>query len=268
MDVKIKKISLLLILFFCSIAVFALNVPKWEGPVLDLANVLSASEETELYDYLVSLERQTGIQMAVLTINSLEGNNIENYSIKVAENWKLGQEKEDNGALLVVSVGDRQLRIETGYGLESLLTDAKCGLIIRNVITPYFRNGDYGTGIINGIKNMAGIATEDLELVDNSVVNESSTSDSDDLAIAIFFFFVFIHVTTHVLMFYFVFIIILTASISSSKTNGKTGNKTIYMPDATFGNPFNSNGSSSFNSFGGFKGGGGGFGGGGASGGW
>ncbi|MBR5867299.1 MAG: TPM domain-containing protein [Spirochaetaceae bacterium] len=254
MDVKIKKISLLLILFFCSIAVFALNVPKWEGPVLDLANVLSASEETELYDYLVSLERQTGIQMAVLTINSLEGNNIENYSIKVAENWKLGQEKEDNGALLVVSVGDRQLRIETGYGLESLLTDAKCGLIIRNVITPYFRNGDYGTGIINGIKNMAGIATEDLELVDNSVVNESSTSDSDDLAIAIFFFFVFI--------------IILTASISSSKTNGKTGNKTIYMPDATFGNPFNSNGSSSFNSFGGFKGGGGGFGGGGASGGW
>ena len=254
MDVKIKKISLLLILFFCSISVFALNVPKWEGPVLDLANVLSASEETELYDYLVSLERQTGIQMAVLTINSLEGNNIENYSIKVAENWKLGQEKEDNGALLVVSVGDRQLRIETGYGLESLLTDAKCGLIIRNVITPYFRNGDYGTGIINGIKNMAGIATEDLELVDNSVVNESSTSDSDDLAIAIFFFFVFI--------------IILTASISSSKTNGKTGNKTIYMPDATFGNPFNSNGSSSFNSFGGFKGGGGGFGGGGASGGW
>ena len=254
MDVKIKKISLLLILFFCSIAVFALNVPKWEGPVLDLANVLSASEETELYDYLVSLERQTGIQMAVLTINSLEGNNIENYSIKVAENWKLGQEKEDNGALLVVSVGDRQLRIETGYGLESLLTDAKCGLIIRNVITPYFRNGDYGTGIINGIKNMAGIATEDLELVDNSVANESSTSDSDDLAIAIFFFFVFI--------------IILTASISSSKTNGKTGNKTIYMPDATFGNPFNSNGSSSFNSFGGFKGGGGGFGGGGASGGW
>ena len=254
MDVKIKKISLLLILFFCSIAVFALNVPKWEGPVLDLANVLSASEETELYDYLVSLERQTGIQMAVLTINSLEGNNIENYSIKVAENWKLGQEKEDNGALLVVSVGDRQLRIETGYGLESLLTDAKCGLIIRNVITPYFRNGDYGTGIINGIKNMAGIATEDLELVDNSVVNESSTSDSDDLAIAIFFFFVFI--------------IILTASISSSKTNGKTGNKTIYMPDATFGNPFNSNGSSSFNSFGGFNGGGGGFGGGGASGGW
>ena len=165
MDVKIKKISLLLILFFCSISVFALNVPKWEGPVLDLANVLSASEETELYDYLVSLERQTGIQMAVLTINSLEGNNIENYSIKVAENWKLGQEKEDNGALLVVSVGDRQLRIETGYGLESLLTDAKCGLIIRNVITPYFRNGDYGTGIINGIKNMAGIATEDFPLL-------------------------------------------------------------------------------------------------------
>lgn len=253
MDVKLRKICIVLCLLFCCVSLFSLNIPKWEGPVLDLANVLSSSEETELYNYLVSLESQTGVQMAVLTINSLEGNNIENYSIKVAENWKLGQEKEDNGALLLVSVGDRQLRIETGYGLESLLTDAKCGLIIRNVITPHFRNGDYGTGIINGIKNMAGIATEDLELVDTSVVNESSAPESDDLVIAIFFFFVFI--------------MILTASISSKRT-GKTGNKTVYMPNTTFGNTFNTNGSNSFNSFGGFKGGGGGFGGGGASGGW
>ena len=248
-----KKCLFIFVLFLCSFSLFALNIPEWKGPVLDMANVLSVQEENELYNYLVSLEKKTGIQMAVLTINSLEGNNIENYSIKVAEKWKLGQEKEDNGALLLVSIGDRQLRIETGYGLEALLTDAKCGLIIRNVITPDFRNGNYGTGIINGIKNMAGIATDNLEIVAESVINETTSSDEDSIVISIFFFIVYL--------------LIFTASISRKKT-GKTGNRTVFMPSSTFGSSFNS-GSNSFNSFGGgFRGGGGSFGGGGASGGW
>ncbi len=243
---------------------FSLEVPAWTGPVNDLAQVMSPQQRQELTDYLTSLNNQTGIQMAVLTVPSLEGDSIEDFSFRTASAWKLGQEKEDNGALLVVSEGDRELRIEVGYGLEGLLTDAKSGLIIRNIITPHFRNGDYGTGIVEGIKNMVGVATEDTQLI-STEMTEEERFDGQSLVVAILFFSLYFAILTFA----------ITKSVKA-KRNGSSSTGALRMPTSTFGSSPSNFGSSfsSRNSFGGgfggggFSGGGGSFGGGGASGKW
>lgn len=257
-------------LLFLSLALMtapllALEVPAWNGPVNDLAQVMTAQQRQELTEYLTNLNKQTGIQMAVLTVPSLEGDSIEDFSFRTASAWQLGQEKEDNGALLVVSEGDRELRIEVGYGLEGLLTDAKSGLIIRNVITPHFRNGDYGTGIVEGIKNMVGVATEDAQLISANMEEEGGL-DGQSLVVSIVFFSLY-------------FAVLSMAISKAVKTKGRGGSSgsTVRMPPPTFtsGSSFGSSSFSSRSSFGGggfsgggFSGGGGSFGGGGASGKW
>lgn len=258
---KGKILSLLVSAFvLMTTPLLALEVPAWTGPVNDLAQVMTSGQKQELTEYLTNLNNQTGIQMAVLTVPSLEGDSIEDFSFRTASAWKLGQEKEDNGALLVVSEGDRELRIEVGYGLEGLLTDAKSGLIIRNVITPHFRNGDYGTGIVEGIKNMVGVATEDAELISEGMTEEENAVDGESLIVSIIFFSL-----------YFA---ILVFAISKARKSGKGGrgggSGSIARTPSIFTSSSSSFGSSSgFGSFGGgFSGGGGSFGGGGASGKW
>ena len=259
-----KTIFVALLLAVFSLPIFSLEVPAWTGPVNDLAQVMTDQQRQELTDYLTNLNNQTGIQMAVLTVPSLEGDSIEDFSFRTASAWKLGQEKEDNGALLVVSEGDRELRIEVGYGLEGLLTDAKSGLIIRNVITPHFRNGNYGSGIVEGIKNMVGVATEDAQLISAEMTEEEGL-DGQSLVVAIIFFSLYFAILTFA----------ITKSVKSRR-NGSSSTGTVRMPTSTFGSSTSSFGSSfsSRSSFsggfggGGFSGGGGSFGGGGASGKW
>ncbi len=259
-----KTIFVALLLAVFSLPIFSLEVPAWTGPVNDLAQVMTDQQRQELTDYLTNLNNQTGIQMAVLTVPSLEGDSIEDFSFRTASAWKLGQEKEDNGALLVVSEGDRELRIEVGYGLEGLLTDAKSGLIIRNVITPHFRNGNYGSGIVEGIKNMVGVATEDAQLISAEMTEEEGL-DGQSLVVAIIFFSLYFAILTFA----------ITKSVKSGR-NGSSSTGTVRMPTSTFGSSTSSFGSSfsSRSSFsggfggGGFSGGGGSFGGGGASGKW
>lgn len=246
----------------------SLEPPEWSGPVKDLAQVMTAQQRQELTEYLTTVNSQTGIQMAVLTVPSLEGDSIEDFSFRTASKWQLGQAKEDNGALLVVSEGDRELRIEVGYGLEGLLTDAKSGLIIRNVITPHFRNGDYGTGIVEGIRNMVGVATEDAQLISPDMEEDEGNVDGQSLVVSIIFFSLY-------------FAVLSMAISKAVKTKGRgsshSSGSSVRMPPPTFtsGSSFGSSRFSSRSSFGGggfggggFSGGGGNFGGGGASGKW
>lgn len=260
-----KSIFVALLLAVFSLPIFSLEVPAWTGPVNDLAQVMTDQQRQELTDYLTNLNNQTGIQMAVLTVPSLEGDSIEDFSFRTASAWKLGRAKEDNGALLVVSEGDRELRIEVGYGLEGLLTDVKSGLIIRNIITPHFRNGDYGTGIVEGIKNMVGVATEDAQLISADMTAEEDDFDYQSLVVAIIFFSLYFAILTFA----------ITKSFKSRR-NGSSSGGFVRFPTATFGSGTSSfgssfsSGSSSSGGFwgGGFSGGGGSFGGGGASGKW
>ena len=131
--------------------VFALlPVPRLTGPVVDQAGVLSAQEEARLADVARrarASENGTGPQMAFLVVRSLEGEPIEAFSIRVAEQWQLGSADKDNGLLFVVAVADRQMRIEVGNGIEGEITDAQASRMIREILAPAFRQNEYGAGL-------------------------------------------------------------------------------------------------------------------------
>jgi uncharacterized protein len=118
--------------------------------VVDLAGVIPADVKARLNAHLKELEQKTTAQMVILTINSLDGESIDEFSIGMAHNkWRLGQKGKDNGLLLVVAVNDKKYRIEVGYGLEGTLPDSMVGSLGRQYLVPYFRKGDYGSGIFN-----------------------------------------------------------------------------------------------------------------------
>lgn len=117
--------------------------------VVDLAGIIRDDVEAQLNSYLKELEQKTTAQVVVLTVQSLDGEDIESFSLRTAEKWKLGQKGKDNGLLITVALQDRRYRFEVGYGLESILPDSLVGSIGRQYIVPYFRKGDYSTGIFN-----------------------------------------------------------------------------------------------------------------------
>jgi uncharacterized protein len=124
--------------------------PALTGPVVDDAHLLPADVFTQLSQKLFDYSRANGTQLVVATIPTLNGYPIDDYSYQLLRHWGIGQKGKDNGVLLVVDAGERQMRIEVGYGLEGTLTDAQSFLIIHNVITPRFRSGDYAGGITAG----------------------------------------------------------------------------------------------------------------------
>ncbi|HVS13784.1 MAG TPA: TPM domain-containing protein [Thermoanaerobaculia bacterium] len=144
-------------------ALGALEVPFLAGRVNDLAGMLDPDEVARLEQALAAFEQETGAQVAVLTVPSLEGEEIEDFAIRVVETWELGRQGVDDGALLLVARDERRLRIEVGYGLEGVLTDAASRRILDRVITPHFRQGDFGGGIEAGVGAMlATIRGEEL----------------------------------------------------------------------------------------------------------
>ncbi len=141
----------LMLLLFQGMAAIALDIPKLQDRVTDLAGVLTPDQVASLDSKLQELERTDSTQVAILIIPSLEGESLEDFSIHVAEAWRLGQKGRDNGALLLISMKDRAIRVEVGYGLEPTLTDARSNQIIRNEIVPRFRSGDFYGGIDAGV---------------------------------------------------------------------------------------------------------------------
>jgi uncharacterized protein len=126
-------------------------VPALSGRVGDLAHVLPASTVESLSTQLAAHETKTSNQVAVLILPSLEDEPLEEFSHRVATAWKLGQKGTDNGVLFLVAIRERKVRIEVGYGLEGVLTDARSAQIIRNDIVPRFRAGDLPGGVTAGI---------------------------------------------------------------------------------------------------------------------
>jgi uncharacterized protein len=131
---------------------WALEVPTLPGRVVDPSHVLSPAVVESLTARLAAHEANTSNQVAVLILPSLEGEPLEEYSHRVATTWKLGQKGTDNGALLLVALKERKVRIEVGYGLEGALTDARSAQIIRNEIVPRFRAGDLPGGVTAGVE--------------------------------------------------------------------------------------------------------------------
>jgi uncharacterized protein len=139
----------------------ARDVPFLSGRVVDEAGIIDAEMELQITARLRRLEDATGAQVAVLTVQSLEGDPIEDFALQVAETWKLGRQDKDDGALLVVAVDDRAMRLEVGYGLEPTLTDALSARILDGALRPRFRAGDFAGGIQSGVEAIAGVIEGD-----------------------------------------------------------------------------------------------------------
>ncbi len=139
---------------------------NWTGSfVLDAAKMLSKNERLSLKKFLRDLNDTSGIQIAVLTIPTTDGENIHDLAVRYFDKWELGQDGVDNGAILTIALDDRKNDITTGYGTEGILTDILCKKILDEVVKPAFRAGQYGDGIENAVKTMAGIIMKDESLV-------------------------------------------------------------------------------------------------------
>ena len=154
---KNPKIAFLVVLLALAISsafsAAALEVPpRPEGRITDRTGTLNPREIAALEQKLEAFERETTNQIAVLLIPALEGDSLEDFSIRLAEKWKIGQKGRNNGAILLIVKNERKLRLEVGYGLEGALPDALAGSIIRNEISPKFKEGQFYVGIDAGIK--------------------------------------------------------------------------------------------------------------------
>jgi uncharacterized protein len=149
---RASLVALMLCWAFAAVADVA--VPPLTGRVVDRTATLSSSDVASLDRTLKDFEARKGSQVAVLIVPTTQPETIEQYSLRVAEAWKVGRKKIDDGAILVVAKDDRKLRIEVGYGLEGALTDVTAKRIIDEVITPKFRSGDFAGGISDGVNRI------------------------------------------------------------------------------------------------------------------
>ena len=252
-----RVVFILTLLCFGLVAVCqALNIPnRPTNYVTDLAGIVDNRVEQKLNLLLAELQQRTTAQVAVLTIKSLEGQAIDDVSITVAhDKWKLGQKGKDNGVLLLVAFKDRRYRIEVGYGLEGIVPDSLAGSIGRKVLAPYFKKGDYSTGIYaaalaiaNEIAIDTGVKLTGMPKLQRSLYRTAPRKPPSFLSrvigvvLVIILFIAFIRNPR-------LFLVFLLFSSMGGRHGGWGGG-------GGFGG-------------GGFSGGGGGFGGGGASGGW
>jgi len=165
-----------LYIFSFSFALAQKEIPElWGTRVHDEAHILKSETIESLEKELKVYEDSTSNQIAVLIVPSLDGEVLEEYSLHVAEKWKLGQKDKDNGVLLLIAVDDHKMRIEVGQGLEGALTDAQSNRIIRNEIAPSFRRGDFDAGVTDGINSIIKAIGGEY------AADDSGSSDSNEI---------------------------------------------------------------------------------------
>jgi len=181
-----RRTSFLLLLVFCLFptVVFAYTSPgNPTGHINDFANVLSSEGKQKIEQTLSTYEQQSGNQLAVAIIPELKDETIETYAEKLYQEWGIGQKGKDNGALFLVSIKDREMRIEVGYGLEGDLTDIESKKILDNVVPSYFRANDYDGGVRAGAEAMISAIGGELN------VAPAKKSDSSGFPYGNYFWF-------------------------------------------------------------------------------
>lgn len=246
--------SILLVLLFLSLTASALDVPPLRGRVNDYAGFMPADRVRALEERLTRFEQESGHQIAVLTIPSLQGEDIEGFSIRVAESWKIGKKGFDNGVILLIARDNRKLRIEVGYGLEGILPDAIASRIIREVIVPRFRDGDFAGGIEAGVETILKVSRGEPLPEQAQVRSRRKNSGSLDQILFILFLLA-------------VPLVSVLSNLSQRRAYGAWSGAGRNRAAGRGGFFWGGFGGGGFGG-GGFGGGGGGFGGGGASGSW
>lgn len=151
----------------------AFEYPKYDGYVNDFAEIMSPEEEIQLEDKLSAYDKSTTNQIVVVTIKSLDGQIIEEYSIGLAEEWAPGTEQDDNGLIFLMALEDREMRIEVGQGLEGEVTDLESKYILDDIVAPEFKKGQYNQGIASGIDAI-------ILSIDSEIATASATTDKEE----------------------------------------------------------------------------------------
>jgi len=232
--------------------------PALTGPVVDGAHLLPADVFSSLSQKLAAYSRETGTQLVVVTLPTLKGYPIDDYGYQLGRHWGIGQKGKNTGALLIVDAGEKQLRIEVGYGLEGVLTDAQSFGIIHNVIIPHFKKGDYAGGVVAGTDAILAVLGDQHQAVKQRQVRDRSGTGFLML-----------------LMLFFVLLPLIRAMFGRGGRGGPRsggGSGLGWLALGMLGGALGGGGGFGGGGFGGggggFSGGGGSFGGGGASGGW
>lgn len=160
----LSVILFVLVLCVCSVSSSQTITLKPTGFVNDFAHVINAGTSAKLGQLLTAFEQATGIEAAVVTVGSLDDTPVEDFAVTLFEQWGIGKKGKDNGLLILVAPTERKMRIEVGYGLEGAINDAVAGRIIRDTMIPWFKNGDYSTGILNGTVESIDIISKRYDL--------------------------------------------------------------------------------------------------------
>ncbi|MBI1407706.1 MAG: methanol dehydrogenase [Caulobacter sp.] len=255
---RLALVALSLVLSLLALPAFAApTFPALTGRVVDNAHMLSPATQADLTRKLEALESQTGHQLVVVTVPDLGGLEIEDYGYRLGREWGIGQKKINDGVLLIVAPNQRKVRIEVGYGLEGVLTDALSSVILQTAVLPKFRAGDMEGGVVAGtdalIQQLSLPEDQARAVVDKAA--EAPVKDGD--------------FPIPVIIILFIVVFILVRMVGGRRRGGCLGGA---LPWIIAGNASNwgSGGGSGWSGGGGggFSGGGGSFGGGGSSGGW
>ena len=153
-----------------------------QGPVSDWAELLSPEQKAELNSRMEALKASNGAELAVVTVKSLQGGEIDDFAQKLFAQWGIGQKGKDNGVLLLIAVEDRKVRIEVGYGMEGVLPDAKTGRIQDEYIVPRFKEGNYAQGLIDGAAAL-------LTVMGGTELPEPAPTENNPVAAVLFLIF-------------------------------------------------------------------------------
>ncbi|WP_342058330.1 TPM domain-containing protein [Aeromonas sp. OTU364] len=219
--------------------------PPLSGRVVDEAALMSRKQAHQLTQQLAAFEKRSGIQLVVVSIDSLDGETIEEYGYQLGRHWGIGQKNKNNGVLLLIAQDERKVRIEVGYGLEGALPDAIAANIIQTRILPAFKRGDMVAGVVAGSQGIMQALAGEYQPVDNA-------SKEDKLGGPWLFILV-------------VVVMLVLHHLRGGGGGGGRGRRRAAYMAGGFGAGRSGGG---FGGGGGFSGGGGSFGGGGASGGW
>lgn len=242
-----KILCILCAVLLLSVTAFALPKPTNEFYVNDFANVLDGETEKHIVNVSSQIAKETGAQIVVVTVETLEGMEDEQYALALGREWGVGDEEKDNGVILLLSMAERSLRIEVGYGLEGALPDGKCGRIMDEYIIPYFSDDSYSFGIKTGFDQIAYEVCKEYAINVPDGVSAAEMPEEDDgwtwVVIAI------------------ILLVIIFSSFGKNTPTHRGGG--VFYPGGFYGG-FRGGGFGG-SSGGGFRGGGGSFGGGGSS---
>jgi uncharacterized protein len=253
---RVPAFAAAFVLLICASLALAQTFPKLTGRVVDDAHLLSAEQVQEVSNQLAQLEQDSGRQLVVVTVPDLQGYEIEDYGYRLGRAWGIGSKDSNDGALLIIAPKERKVRVEVGYGLEPVLTDALSSVIIQTQILPQFRQGNMAAGIIAGTTAIVS----QLRLPEDQAkayAAEAAKRPRDEQG------------SIAPLLVWLVIMGFLVVPLFRRRRFGRSGPVVMWGPG--FGGGSSGGGFGGFGGGGGgggFSGGGGSFGGGGASGGW